>query len=73
MGVSQEHTNGFRMAVHHRFLARLVLDPNYSDAIILKFNLVMLGINFHGVVTAWLRHSAVAIVPSLDFVRWAQV
>src|ERR1700740_2621228 len=45
------------MAVHHRFLTRLVLDPNYSNSIIFELDRVMLGINFHGIVCVWLRHS----------------
>jgi hypothetical protein len=39
VGIRQKHCNGFWMAVHHRFLARFVLDPNHSDSIILELDL----------------------------------
>src|SRR5215472_7135489 len=57
VSVRQKHSNGFGMAVHHRFLARFVLDPDHSHSIILEFDCVVLGINFHRVVGSWLRHS----------------
>src|SRR5579872_5007154 len=55
--VRQKHSNRFRMAVHHRFLTRLVLDPNYSNSIIFELDRVMLGINFHGVIRDRLGYS----------------
>src|SRR5262249_4827473 len=57
LSVRQKHCYGFRMAVHHRFLARFVLDPNHSNSIILELDCVVLGIDFHGVIGGWLRHS----------------
>jgi len=49
VGVRQEYSNRFRVAMHHRFLTRAVLDPKHSDLIILKLHRVMPGVNFHGV------------------------
>src|SRR5579862_4464929 len=67
--VRQEHSNRFRMAVHHRFLTRLVLDPNYSNSIIFELNGVMLGINFHGIVRDRLGYSC-SCHHSLLSIQW---
>ena len=62
----QEHCNRFRVAVHHGFFARAVLDPNHSESIIFELDLVMLGINFRGVFGGWLRRSCGCHIPSFN-------
>src|ERR1700746_2401349 len=67
MGIRYEDGNGFRVTVHHRFFARTIPDAQYTDSIILELNLVMLGINFHGVIDGRLGYPCSCHIPLLRF------
>src|SRR5262249_30600494 len=73
MRVCQKHSYGFRVAVHHRFFTRSVLDAQHADTLVLKFDLVMPRINLHWVIGYWLGYSCGCHISSLDLVRWASV
>src|SRR5690242_10249873 len=57
MCAGKEHPDRLRMAVHHRFLSRPILDPHHSNSFIFEFDLVMLRVNSHWIIGNWLGHS----------------
>jgi len=46
--VSQEDYNTRRVSVHRRFLARSVVDPQHSDAVMLYLDFIVLRVNLDG-------------------------
>ena len=52
MSVREEHGDGSRVAVHHRFFAGPIADAYHSDPLILELDLVMLRVNSRWVISA---------------------